>query len=359
MRILMLSPHRGVGGPIPRIVDLLVASLRELGCDVSTAPWGRHADDESRPAKLLNRPRDVLRLRRQAAALRPDCIVVQTSHDWASVMRDLALTIALDDTSSAIVLQMHGSWADRLIAPGNTLLQQATSQLLRRVAGVLVLSSEELRQFEEFHPTGRFDVVDNPFDSGVGHPASAREIGPEDEASLLFAGRLLPEKGAVDAVEAVSLLNGRRPTRLVLAGSGPAEQEIVRAAARGGISERVDLRGHLPRSALEDAYRAADVFVFPTYHPEGFPTVIAEAMSAGLPIVTTRTRGIGDHLEEGANALFIPPHEPAAVAASVDELLRDRGLRERMGRANRSAVERFAPDRVARIYVDALSKILG
>src|SRR6266536_2776540 len=358
MRILMLIPHEGVRGPMPRIVDLLVNGLRNLDCMVSTAPWGRHADDEGLPSKVVGRFRDVFHVRRVASAFRPDAIVVQTSHDWASIVRDLALTAALKHASRSLVLQMHGSWADRLVSPGNALLKRATSLLLHGVDGVLVLSSEEQRAFKAFHPGGRFEVVDNPFDGGVQRPRSIRELGPDDEASLLFAGRLLPEKGASDAVEAVALLNQRRRARLVVAGSGPAEAELARAARERGITGRVDLVGHLSRTALENAYRGADVFVFPTYATEGFPTVIAEALSAGLPIVTTRIRGIADHLEDRVNALFVPEREPRALAMTLEELLADRGLRERMAGANRSAIERFAPERVAREYLDALSRVV-
>ena len=56
---------------------------------------------------------------------------------------------------------------------------------------------------------------------------------------------------------------------------------------------------------LAAAYQSSDLFVLPTYWFEGFPTAITEAMDRETPIITTRTRGIGDHLDAGVNALFI------------------------------------------------------
>jgi glycosyltransferase involved in cell wall biosynthesis len=360
MRILMLVPHAGVGGPMPRILELLVNGLRGLGCEVSTAGWGRHSDDEGLGSKLIGRSRDVVRIRGIASTLRPDCVVVQTSHDWPSLARDIPLAAALRQTTPALVLQMHGTLADRLVSPGSAALKRATALLLRLVDGVLLLSSEERRALDAFRPTGRYEVVDNPFDEApAGAAAKVRKLRPDEEASLLFAGRLLREKGVGEAVEAVALLNGRRPARLLVAGSGPAEGELSAAVSERGLVGKVELAGHLSAGALQRAYRDADVFVFPTYHPEGFPTVIAEAMSAGLPIVTTKTRGSADHLESGVNALFVPPHDPDALAAALEGLLADHELRARMARANRAAVKRFAPDRVAKEYLAALSRIVG
>jgi glycosyltransferase involved in cell wall biosynthesis len=358
MRILMLVPHQGVAGPMPRILDLLTESLRRAGCVVSTTPWGRHSDDEGLGSKLIARPRDILAVRRAASAFGPDCVIVQTSHDWASLARDIPLAAALRARGSSLVLQMHGTLADRLLSPGNQPLKQATRLLLRLVDGVLVLSSEEQRAFAGFYPPGRFEVVDNPFE-GVPGAAAVRELGPGDEASLLFAGRLLPEKGVFDAVEAVLQLNERRAARLVLAGSGPADGQLAALIHRRDADGIVELAGQLSQEALRQAYDAADAFVLPTYHPEGFPTVIAEAMNAGLPIVTTHGRGSADHLEEGTNALFVPARDPAALAASLELLLADRELRERMAISNRAAVEKFAPDRVAERYLAALGRIVG
>jgi glycosyltransferase involved in cell wall biosynthesis len=91
--------------------------------------------------------------------------------------------------------------------------------------------------------------------------------------------------------------------------------------------------------------------------PEGFPTAILEAMAAGLPIVTTASRGPADHLAEGRNALFVPTHDPPALARALIRLLRDDRLRREMGDANREKVREFDPDPVASEYVAVLKRI--
>jgi glycosyltransferase involved in cell wall biosynthesis len=359
MRILMLVPHSGVRGPMPRITQLLVEALRKAGSEVSTEPWGRRYDEERRVQKFFGRPADVLRVRRAASILQPQCVVVQTSHDWTSIARDVALVTAINAKTPRIVLQFHGSRSDWLVGSGRPFFKGATFALLKLVDGALLLSSEELRAFEAFYPRGRFEAVSNPFEQNTTQRARTtdKSRGMRRPPLLLFAGRLLPEKGLLDAIDAVALLNERRTVHMLIAGSGPVESEAATRVRERRLSEQVTFAGYLPPGRLHDAYAEADVFLLPTYHPEGFPTVIAEAMSAGLPIVTTKIRGIADHLEEGENALFVPPRDAAALAQALERLLSDDKLRERMADANRAKVGAFAPERVALEYLEALRRI--
>jgi len=119
----------------------------------------------------------------------------------------------------------------------------------------------------------------------------------------------MAQKGVFDLLGALARLAGPKPWHLLVAGNGP-EEESFRARVRSlGLQNRVTLAGYLNSSLLALAYRGADLFVFPSWS-EGFPTVILEAMDAGLPIVTTHLRGAADHLQEGIHACFVPPRDP-------------------------------------------------
>jgi glycosyltransferase involved in cell wall biosynthesis len=84
------------------------------------------------------------------------------------------------------------------------------------------------------------------------------------------------------------------------------------------------------------AFRSADVFCLPShYHAESFGLVLIEAMSFGLPIVTTRWRGIPEVVGESGGAFIVEPKRPDLLADRLEKLLRDAGLRAYMGRRNR------------------------
>jgi glycosyltransferase involved in cell wall biosynthesis len=158
----------------------------------------------------------------------------------------------------------------------------------------------------------------------------------------------------METVEAFSRLRTTVAAKLVVAGDGPAEEEARRLVTQKGLAADVDFAGHVARDELARMYASADVFVLPTYS-EGFPTVLSEAMSAGLPIVTTPIRGSRDLLVEGVNVLFVPSRDAPALAEALLVLARDPELGRAMGEANRAKVKEFAPERVIGAYARALA----
>jgi glycosyltransferase involved in cell wall biosynthesis len=355
-RILMLSPHPNVRGPIPKITPLLLDPLRAAGCEVTVEPWGRHTDTETLAAKVLGRARDIVRLRSLVSAVRFDVMIVKTSHEWMSLLRDVPLLVATRRQLPLIVVEFHGGRSDRLPARGNHAFKWATLMLFHLSDGVLVLSSEEARDASVFYPQGRFQMMVNPFRISEHDRHAARPERLPAVPTLVSACRLVPEKGIFDTLDAFVLLQARRPCRLVFAGTGPAAGDLASRVEALGLSDKVTLAGLLSHDEVMTTYRAADVFVLPTHGPEGFPTSVAEAMSTGLPVVTTRIRGLADHLEEGVNALFVPPRAPGALADALGRLLDDDVLRGRLSMANRAKVGDFEPARAAETYLRALAE---
>jgi glycosyltransferase involved in cell wall biosynthesis len=86
--------------------------------------------------------------------------------------------------------------------------------------------------------------------------------------------------------------------------------------------------------------------VVPSVWPETFGNVVTEAMSRGRPVVASRLGGIVDIIEDGASGLLVPAADEEALAAAMQRLLDDDGLRSDLGTAARERVERFAASRV-------------
>jgi glycosyltransferase involved in cell wall biosynthesis len=355
MRIAMLAPRQSIQGPVPKLTALLAEGLRRLGCEVEVLPWGRRLEGERLPAKLAGRARDVLHARRVVRAGRYPLVYVNTAHDWSTLVRDLALVLTLPRTS-VVVLQFHGSQSPRLVRPGSRAFKSVTRALLRRADAVFVLSNEEREEWQAFSPGVHVVVVRYPRPElpGTGLADLRVHSGPK---TILSVGRLIPGKGQQDLVRALPLVQETVPSRLVLAGDGPDRERLEALAAELGVGDSVELTGYVEGAKLGSLYRSADVFALPTTLAEGFPTVILEAMGAGLPIVTTRARGPRDHLVEGEHVLFVPPHDPKALAERLLLALTDGELNRRLGDANREKIREFDPDRVAADYLAALHAI--
>ncbi len=145
----------------------------------------------------------------------------------------------------------------------------------------------------------------------------ARRGLPADAVLVLFAGRLVPRKG-VDL-----LLEARDAAyRLVLAGPGDA------AVLRG--REDVHYLGALPAAEIAPLMRACDVLALPTTVNEGFPLSVQEAMSSGLPVVTTDDPGYAPYGLDRDRITLIP-RETEALRTSLRDLALDGELRATMG----------------------------
>ena len=358
----MCLPHGSVKGPIPKQTAHLVAALRDRGITIETFAWGRHGDDDSRAGRIASRLADAWRVRRRLAGDTFDVLLVETAHDLTGVTRDLPLSILTRHQVRKRVLQFHGSECDKLVGPGHRAIKLLTRQLIKGWDLILVLSEEERLQWRQFAPGADVRVACNAYVRTMSDPISAGRRAASDSATpgrekvVLFVGRLLVQKGVFDLVEAFRLARLQVDCLLVIAGEGPERQALTRTIMRQGLTAAVSMPGYLAGDELRQAYQDADVFVLPSYR-EGFPTVIAEAMDAGLPIITTQIRGAADVLVQETNALFVPPRRPELLAENLVRLLRDADLRARMGAANAEKVAEFEPAAVARQFIEYLESL--
>jgi glycosyltransferase involved in cell wall biosynthesis len=357
MRILMLAPHPGVRGPLPKHTPVLVDALHSLGCEVANEPWGRHSDHETVFDKIIGRTLDIPRIRRRLKSQPFDVMVVKTSHEGRSLLRDVPLLLATRHLVPRIVVQFHGGNSHLLVNPGQRPFKAASAAVFALSDGVLLLSSEEARESHAFWPRGRFRVVANPYVAPPDDPATRARGNGSEPLTLLFVGRMIREKGIFETLDAFAGISAGHDCRMVLVGDGPEASAIAARVAELGLQDQVTLAGFLEGQPLHDVYRAADIFVFPSYR-EGFPTAVTEAMAAGLPVITTRTRGMADHLADERNALLVSPRDTAGLTAALRRIITDAELRERMSSASSEKVAQFAPPAVARQYLATLEELV-
>jgi len=167
----------------------------------------------------------------------------------------------------------------------------------------------------------------------------ARQLSVDPaQTFVLCVGRLIPEKGVLDFVEAARRLSAaRRDAVFLLAGSGPLLEELRGQVAVAGAAEHIKILGW--RDDIQDLVKASDVFVLPSYYMEGLPVSILEAMACGKPVVTTHHKGCEDAVVDGETALLVPVKQPAILAEKMLALLDDPALRDSLGQAGRRRVE--------------------
>ena len=216
-------------------------------------------------------------------------------------------------------------------------------------------------------PLNRITVIERGRDPGrLGAPSRERrslarqrlQIGSQDV--LINVGRHEFQKGQVHLLEAVRLLRsqGRRILLLLAGRSGGMTGELKRLKAEHGLQGEVRLLGH--RDDVPELLAAADLFVLPSLY-EGMSGVLIEAMALGLPILASDIDAVCEEVEEGGNALLVPPASPGELATAIGALLDDRERARSFGLRSREIFEeRFTLDRsvgrMHRLYKDIVER---
>jgi glycosyltransferase involved in cell wall biosynthesis len=202
--------------------------------------------------------------------------------------------------------------------------------------------------------TDRFGAVDPTARAAI--RASLR-ITP-DAPVITTLSVLRPEKGIGDLIEAMAMIHQQAPlAHLLIVGDGPDRHRLSDLATSLGLNDRIVFAGH--RDDVPGILAASDVFVLPTLG-DVLPTVVAEAMAAGLPVVASDVGGLGEMVADGVTGFLVPPGSPDAVSERCLALLGDAAMRERLGaRGKDLAVERFDARRQAASLVDLYNGLLG
>lgn len=282
------------------------------------------------------------------------------AHDW--LVAHTATTVK-HHTSAALVATIHATEAGRhqgwLPGPTNKAIHSVEWWLTYEARRVLTCSSymrwEVTRLFDL--PPDKVDVVPNgvSLDRWRTNPERVDEaaalfpaVAGADGPLVVFAGRLVYEKGVQDLLQAMPRLRRRHPgLRLVLAGEGPNDAALREQARALRLGRSVHFAGFLAERELAALAAAADCAVVPSIY-EPFGMVALEAAAAGTPLVVADVGGLREFVEHGITGLRFSAGDVAGLADAVTSVLRDEVLARRLARQARAVLERdYAWPRVA------------
>ncbi len=173
----------------------------------------------------------------------------------------------------------------------------------------------------------------------------------DDMVVVVFLARFVAAKGIYQLLEGFRQASLRSPNIvLIMAGDGPEAQAARDWCARKNLQHRVRFPGHVEGTEKAQLLMDADIFVLPSYHGEGCPNALLEAMGAGLPVIVTPVGGIPDVVQNGVNGLVIGTRDSDAVAVAIKHLADHASLRSEMGKRNRAeAWQRYEANSVTQL----------
>jgi glycosyltransferase involved in cell wall biosynthesis len=282
----------------------------------------------------------------------------------ASIAREFKADVIHTHLSTA---GLWGSVAGRLSGiPVAAHVHAMNSKQCYQFAGRIITCSAGVRQHlvSQGVPADMIRVAYNGIDlrrfAAVTDSAAMRlALGIPHTAPVVgCVAHLSEKKGQGFLLRAVALLHAARPDlHCLLVGEGDMGAELRQLATELGIADRVHLLGF--RSDAVNVMNAMDVVVLPSIAKEGLGLVLVEAALLEKPTVASNAPGIDEALEDGVSGFLVPPGEPQSLAAALERLLGDAGLRRRMGTAGRKrALELFTvlamADGVEAVYRELL-----
>jgi glycosyltransferase involved in cell wall biosynthesis len=173
---------------------------------------------------------------------------------------------------------------------------------------------------------------------------------------LLFVGTLEPRKNLVRLIRAYRRAAASGiPHSLVLAGPlGWHHQQLHRELALRGPGEVV-LTGEVPEPELDPLYRNASAFVYPALY-EGFGLPILEAMSRGVPVITSNTSSLPE--VAGEAAVGVDPGSVREIESAIEAVATDPALTERLSKRGLARAERFSWEETARLTLQVYDRVL-
>lgn len=274
-----------------------------------------------------------------ARLLRPGFDVIHAH--WVLPQGFVAATVPA--RGAATVITAHGG---DVFGLRGGLLDRFSRFALDRADAVTVNSAATETALRQIAPRARVTTIPMGVDvAAVPDPADVAAIRAGGRPLLVFAGRVVADKGVDDLVQAVARLSG---VRAAVVGTGQHLDAVRRRAAELGVADRVEFTGWIEPNRVPAWLAAADVVVAPSrVGPDGWQEgqglSIIEAMAQGRPVVATRTGGIPETIDAGVTGVLVDPEDPAALAAAIAALLADPVAAAAMGERARAAVaQRFA-----------------
>jgi colanic acid/amylovoran biosynthesis glycosyltransferase len=227
-------------------------------------------------------------------------------------------------------------------------------KLIASAAAIVTVSDYSVRLLQERfpHASGKVRRVYNGVDLSRFSPSAFDNSKP----AIVSVGRLIEKKGFADLIKACALLRSAGTTlQCSIIGEGPLEKTLRGQIAAEGLEHSVELTGPQTQAQIAERLAHATMFVLPcTREADGgmdnLPTVIMEAMAAGVPVISTPLGGIPEMVGPGENGELIPEHDPAALADAIQRLLNDPALARRYGTRGREiAREKFSVETSARL----------
>ncbi len=367
MRILITGPSSKDIGGVLNYYETLIQNTKdetlkfiyvEVGRSSSTSPmWKRPLD------YLLS----IFRFRKAIIKNKPDLIQISPSLNWTSLPLNLVLLVTAKIFYRNPILVFFHGWRKDIgkLIQTNTIHGWLIRKILLEADYYAVLAgafrmSLVAAGFDE----NRILVTSMMVDTSEYKVREFDNKASEKPFKVLFLSRIERDKGSRELIAAIRWILETQPYakfQFIIAGCG-SDEKYLRSELKPEIETGIVIMpGYLRGDEKIHAYEEADIYVFPSFHNEGFPNTILEAMAAGLPMIYTSVGALKDILAP-ENGICIQLEELSGIniGKAIWSLHQDEQARRNISKTNRNLVkEKFDTSVVSSQMIDFYSRIIS
>ena len=238
------------------------------------------------------------------------------------------------------IMHLHGGWTKIFYNSLPTIGKRLIGWLLSTTDVVVVLSESWRSYILEVAPKANIVVLPNY----VEIPEPVVQSKDNTKINLLFLGMVSNRKGVHDLIKAFAAVVKNVP-QFYLHIAGDGDVGLAKEYAHElGLDSYIEFLGWVGNTEKNKLLNDADIFVLPSYN-EGLPVSILEAMSFGIPVISTKVGGIPELIEDEVSGFLIKPGDIHALQNRLEQLASDLGMRNRIGSAGKEIIkQRFSKD---------------
>lgn len=336
-RILTVGMHltKTRGGITTLIAEILKSPLKN---EFEFVYIESQAEDFGGFRKLLLAMQAVFKFIRICLFTRIDTVYVHLGSN-ASLYRESVFIFLAKIFRKKVVAHFHAGDIDNYYPFQSRIGRQYIRAAIRASDIIIAVSNESARQLREITDAPHIAVVPNAIDvSAFNHSPEKR--CDDGAVRLLFVGAVGKLKGERDLLKALAILRVDK-SNLKVSLLGYGAENLQSYCEQLKIENYIEFAGAVSMDERIGYFRAADIFVLPTY-AEAMPMSVIEAMAAGLPVISTTVGGIPEMIADGTDGFLIAPGDVNALAEKISFLIENENVRLEVGkRARKKAVEQM------------------
>lgn len=354
MKVLMVGNHQSVHGGITSVVtQLLNYDWNKENIQLKYVPTYINANFISKSFFFF---KACTKFYKELVCFKPDIVHIHMSHR-GSFIRAYILNRICKTRNVKVVIHLHGSEFEEWFYSLKNTQKERVRFFLRDVDRIIVLGDEWKNKIVRIEPLANITVIHNSVD------IPNKMVKWNDRPfKILFLGVLVPRKGVIDLLEALSLLKNKgklKNIQLIIAGNGEQEYELNNKSQKLGLKETVKFVGWVNKSGREKLLLNSQLLVLPSYH-EGLPMSILEAISYGMPVITTDVGDVNSAVINNKNGFLIRPGDVVSLEKHIYEISNNKDEYNKMSNYSRKlAEEKFSSKKFFELILKSYRQCLN